>query len=63
MRTRWVGHVGIMRELRNLGLYKILLGKLEGRIHLGDLGVNGRVVFKWILNKYCVEMCQFPFIK
>ena len=28
--------------------YKVLVGKLEERALLEDLGVNGRVILKWI---------------
>jgi len=38
-----------MRELRNA--YKILIGNPEGRDHLGELGVDGRIILKWILKK------------
>jgi hypothetical protein len=33
-----------MREMKNA--YKILVGKLKGRDHLGDLGVDGRILVK-----------------
>jgi hypothetical protein len=38
-----------MRELRNA--YKILIGNPEGRDHLGELGVDGRIILKWILKE------------
>jgi len=38
-RIRWAEHVvGIGEEM---GVYRVLLGKLEGRNHWGDLGVDG----------------------
>jgi len=40
---RWMGHVERMGEMRNA--CKILVGKLGGRYHLEDLGVNGRTIF------------------
>jgi hypothetical protein len=31
--------------------YKILVEKPEGKYHLGDYGVSGRIISKWILKK------------
>jgi hypothetical protein len=31
--------------------YKISVGKLEGKNHCGNLGVDGRIILKWILGK------------
>jgi hypothetical protein len=39
-RMRWAGHVARMREMRNA--YTLLVGKPEGKLRLGNLGVNGR---------------------
>jgi hypothetical protein len=41
-------HIG---DVRNV--YKILVGKSEGRDHSEDLGIGGRIILKWILEKYC----------
>ena len=38
-RMRWAGHVAHMGE----GVYRVLVGKLEGRDHWGDLGIDGRI--------------------
>jgi hypothetical protein len=46
---RWTGHVAGMETIRNL--YKLLVGKLEGRISLKDLGTDRRIILKWILGK------------
>jgi len=46
---RWVGHVAGMGERR--GIYKVLVGKLDGRDHLGDPGVDGRIILRWIFRK------------
>jgi hypothetical protein len=43
---RWVEHVVSMGEMRNA--YKILVGKPEWK---RPLGVNGRIILKWILGK------------
>jgi hypothetical protein len=41
---RWLGHVINMEIRRNA--YKILVCKLNGRDHLGRLGVYGRIILK-----------------
>jgi hypothetical protein len=46
---RWSGHVVCMLDLRNV--YRILVGKLKGRNCLEDLGVDGRIILKWIIRK------------
>jgi len=42
-RMRWIGRVTCMGEEK--GVYRVLVGKREGRSHWGDLGVDG-----WILG-------------
>jgi hypothetical protein len=42
------GYVACMEDMRNV--YKILYGKLD-RKHLGDLGVDGRILLKLILKE------------
>ena len=39
-----------MRE--NRGAYRVLVGKPEGRKHLGDRGVDGRIILKRMLEKW-----------
>jgi hypothetical protein len=34
---------------------KFLFEILKGRDHSKDLGVNGRIILKWILGKWCVR--------
>jgi len=36
------------------GVCSILVGKLREREHLGDPGVNGRNIFRWIFRKWDV---------
>ena len=47
-RMRWVGHVARMGERR--GVYRVLVGKPE-REHLGDPGVEGKIILRWIFRK------------
>jgi hypothetical protein len=48
-RMRWAGHVACMGERRNS--YIILVEISEGKNHLRDLGIDGRIILKWILDK------------
>jgi hypothetical protein len=45
-----VGYVVGTGEIRNA--YKILVANLKGRDHSKELGVDGRLISKWILGKY-----------
>ena len=36
------------------GVYRILVGKLEGKNHLGDPGVDGMIILRWIFRKWDV---------
>jgi hypothetical protein len=49
-RMRLAGHVARMGEGR--GAYRILVGRPEGRNHLEDPGVDGRIILKWIFKKW-----------
>jgi hypothetical protein len=44
-----VGYVAWIGERR--GTYGVLVGKLEGKSHLEDIGVDGRILLTWILKK------------
>jgi hypothetical protein len=48
-RMRWAGHAARMGEGRNV--YRVLVGKPEGKDHLEDQGVDGRMGSKWILGR------------
>jgi hypothetical protein len=48
-RLRWAGHVARMGERR--GVYRALMGKPEGRNHLEDPGVDGRIILKWTCER------------
>jgi hypothetical protein len=37
------------------GAYRNSVGKPEGREHLVDPGVNGRMILKWIFKKWDVK--------
>jgi hypothetical protein len=43
-------HVAHMGEGR--GAYRILVGRPEGRNHLEDPGIDGRIILKWIFKKW-----------
>ena len=36
------------------GVYRVLVGKPEGRSYWGDLGVDGWVILGWISNRWDV---------
>jgi hypothetical protein len=48
IRMIWVGHVILMGDRR--GLYRVLVGKLEGKYYLEDPGVDGRIILRWIFR-------------
>ena len=35
----------------NKGVYRVLVGKPEGKNHLKDPGVDGRIILRWIFKK------------
>jgi hypothetical protein len=43
------GHVARMGEGR--GVYKVLVGKPEGKRPLGRLNIGGRVTLRWTLGR------------
>jgi hypothetical protein len=48
-RMRWAGHVARMGESGKA--YEILVGKPEGKRPLGNQGVVGWAILKWILRR------------
>ena len=44
----WTGHVARMGERR--GVYRVLVGKPEGKNHLEDTGVDWRIILRCILR-------------
>ena len=49
-RMRWARHVARMDEERVV--YRVLVGKPEGRRPLGDLGVDGWIILGWISRRW-----------
>jgi hypothetical protein len=52
-RMRWTGHVARMGEKR--GVYGFWWGHLKERDHLGDPGVDVRIILRWIFRKWEVS--------
>ena len=51
-RMRLAGHVARMGQIR--GVYRVLVGKAEGKNHWGDPGLDGRITLRWIIRKWDV---------
>jgi hypothetical protein len=49
-RLRWAGHVARTGERR--GAYRALVGKPEGRRPLGRPRLDGRIILKWIFERF-----------
>jgi hypothetical protein len=47
---RWAGRVARMGERKSV--YRVLVGKSEGKNRLGDPGIDGRIVLGWIFRKW-----------
>ena len=52
-RMRWAAHVARMGE--RTGVYRVLVGDLRESGHLGDPGVDGRIILRWIFRKWVVR--------
>jgi hypothetical protein len=48
-RIRRLGHAASTVEMTNA--YKLMVTNLTVRDHMGDIGVHGKIIFKWILNE------------
>ena len=46
------GHVARMRDRR--GVYRFWWGNMMEGDHLGDPGVDGKIILRWILRKWDV---------
>jgi hypothetical protein len=44
----WAGRAAFVEEKR--GSYRVLVGKSYERGHSEDIGVDGKVILKWILK-------------
>ena len=51
-RMRWAGHVVRMDERR--GAYRFWWGNLRERDQLGDPGIDGIIILRWIFRKWDV---------
>jgi hypothetical protein len=53
-RMRWAGHVACMGERRDI--YRVLVGNLSERDHLGDASVDGTIILRSIFRKWDVGL-------
>ena len=53
-RKRWAGHEARMEERR--GIYRVLVGKPEGKRPLGRPTNRWEIILRWIFRKWDVEV-------
>jgi hypothetical protein len=46
---RWAGHVTCIGHMR--GAYMISVGRNNGKNHLENPGIDGRIIQKWIFKR------------
>ena len=51
-RKRWAGHVACMGDSRDV--YRVLVGKPDGKRPLGKPKIDGRIILRWISRKWDV---------
>jgi len=51
-RMRWAGRIACMGERRDI--YRVLVGNMRERDHLGDASVDGRIILRLIFRKWDV---------
>jgi hypothetical protein len=45
------------------GAYRVLLGNVRERDHFEDLGINGRIILKWIFKTWNGGMDQIDLVQ
>ena len=56
-RMKWAGHVARVGEWK--GAYRAWWGNLRERDHLGDPGLDGRIILRWIFRKWDVGLWTY----
>ena len=56
-RMRWAGHVA---RTEKRGVYRVLVGKPDGKRHLEDLGIDRKIILKLILEERHGQYCSGP---
>jgi hypothetical protein len=47
---RWAGYVARMGDRR--GVYWVSMGRRDGKNHLEEIGVDERIILRWIFRKW-----------